>query len=184
MPTSPDGARQTSNQEHAPRKQHGTVHGKNLTSRPLHAGALTRLCFYALAFSTLLSSQGTDARRRSAGLHRASLEGFVCFKLTRSIPARQIVFPVLSGFDGLGFLPDTFTLPQSQQFRESRTVRDLGKVCGVSWWEPYTSLHPSTNSGEPGVLACNGRGTTKCWGRLGRAIRVEHGSAGSTARGT
>jgi hypothetical protein len=55
---------------------------------------MTGLCSYALAFSTLLSSQGTDAHLWFAF---AFLGGFV-LKLTRSNPYRQTVSPIPSSF--------------------------------------------------------------------------------------
>ena len=79
-----------------------------ITSRPVslikHHGALTRLCFYALAFSTLLSSQGTDAHHGPA---LAVLPGKP-FDFTRSAPscqARPGYFRFVLAF---GDLPDVF----------------------------------------------------------------------------
>src|SRR5215469_3256195 len=102
-----------------------------ITSHPHRAregtgGALTRLCLNALAFSTLLSSQGTDAH------HQPALAGppGQPLNFTQSIPSCQPRLPELSGLvaDSLGVsrchrpYQSPLSLANQRESRESQPV--------------------------------------------------------------
>jgi hypothetical protein len=136
---------------------HGTVHGKNfLIRQPAYHGPPDGVVLNALAFSTLLSSQGTDAHLRKAF---AFLGGFV-FKaypvetqppnrLSGSIQFLTVTGPGPFSESAFGFLPDVLYVTGIPVVsRIGGTPASPARTQEMSSGQPYTPVRAVSTGGH------------------------------------